>query len=216
MEPQPRRRAERREIAESREKILAEAEIYFAAHGLDASLHELAKRAGIGSATLFRRFPSLADLIRALYDRIASRIDVVVADLGTAPTGFVGLEQALRGILAEMFASPTLPAVMRRMAELDPSYRPGDRWVAPIVQEVERAQSEGSMRSDVTGFDVVTVALTIGSLATLTEPVRSTLAARQLVIALDGLRAPGATRLDNAEAPALDAFHRAVHRVPLS
>ena len=72
-----RPRAPRREIAESSERILSTAEVFFAEHGIDASLHTLADEAGVGVATLFRRFRGRDELIRALYDRSVARVDAL-------------------------------------------------------------------------------------------------------------------------------------------
>ena len=56
----------------------------FAEQGLDASTNEIARRAGVGVATLFRRFPTRDDLVAAVFadkmDAYAAAIDDALAD----------------------------------------------------------------------------------------------------------------------------------------
>ena len=53
--------------ATHRGRIVDAARRVFAEDGLDASLNEVARRAGVGVATLFRRFPTREDLIAATF-----------------------------------------------------------------------------------------------------------------------------------------------------
>lgn len=205
-------RAERREVAESRERILAAAEVFFASEGIDASLHRLAEEAGVGVATLFRRFPHRDDLIRALYDRSVARVDELAARVqrDEAP-GWDRLVAHAYGAVELVFAIPVLPAVMKRMAEIDPAYRPGDRWIEPLVRDVAHAQSDGIVRPDATGYDFAAIPLAAGGIAHLTDPVRRLIGARLVTIMLDGLRAPGATPLPELADLTVESYHRGVH-----
>src|ERR1700753_1234182 len=56
----------RADAARNRERIVAAASEVFAERGLEASTAEIAARAGVGEATLFRRFPTKDDLITAI------------------------------------------------------------------------------------------------------------------------------------------------------
>jgi len=49
------------------ERLIAEAAAAFAEHGAEASLDDIAKRAGVGNATLYRHFPSRESLLEAVY-----------------------------------------------------------------------------------------------------------------------------------------------------
>src|ERR1700755_1685448 len=63
MESSPALRAD---AARNRERIVAAATEVFAERGLEASTAEIAARAGVGEATLFRRFPTKEDLVTAI------------------------------------------------------------------------------------------------------------------------------------------------------
>src|SRR3978361_2560967 len=72
----------RADAARNREAIVEAARAVFAEHGLDAPLDEIAKRAGTGNATLYRRFPTRGDLVAAVFaDRMAEHLDAVQAGL---------------------------------------------------------------------------------------------------------------------------------------
>src|SRR5689334_7783557 len=66
----------RKDAARNRELILETAAEVFAEQGLDAGYDEIARRAGIGVGTVYRRFPERSELVQALFE---SRIDEMVA-----------------------------------------------------------------------------------------------------------------------------------------
>src|ERR1700759_2475171 len=64
--PDDTTRALRRDAAENRKRILDAAGRVFAEHGLDGSVEEVARVAGVGMGTLYRRFPTKQALIDEL------------------------------------------------------------------------------------------------------------------------------------------------------
>jgi AcrR family transcriptional regulator len=58
----------RADAERNRERVIEAARDLFAEQGLDASTNEIARRAGVGIATLFRRFPTRGDLIAAAFE----------------------------------------------------------------------------------------------------------------------------------------------------
>jgi len=206
-----RQRAERREVAESRERILTAAETYFAERTVDAPLNELIRRSGVSPATFYRRFPTGDDLMRALYDRFAARFDALFDSIDGEESGWSGISAAIAGTIAIVRDSPILAPVMTRMMEIDPDYRPGQRWVAPVEELTARAQAEGAMRKDVTGFDVVLAPLAVASLAAFPQPISTVLLDRVHGILLDGFQATDARPLDARTGIDPEAFHRAIH-----
>src|SRR3954451_19560543 len=83
----------RADAARNREAIVEAARAVFADQGLDAPLDEIAKRAGTGNATLYRRFPTRSDLVSAVFaDQMAAHVEAVDAALGDDDpwNGFAG------------------------------------------------------------------------------------------------------------------------------
>src|ERR1700716_368898 len=67
-------RALRTDAARNRAHVLAAARDVFVEHGADAPLDEVARRAGVGIATLYRRFPDRATLMRAVVLEVLERV----------------------------------------------------------------------------------------------------------------------------------------------
>jgi AcrR family transcriptional regulator len=186
-----RQRAPRSDALANRARILDAAQAYFDEQGIDAPLHELVKRLGIGSGTLYRHFPTHADLVRGLYDALADYFDNLVLLLDTRSTGWEKLETYLDGTVGRSFAHPSTRAILRRQVANDPTYRPGERFVGPMRAFVQQAQDEGSLRLDVSAADIALIPGLLSGIADHPEPIRSVVYARQRALVLEGLRAPG-------------------------
>src|SRR6266568_6478077 len=83
-------RHERRDAAEHRQRILEVAQRLFAEHGVDAvSMHQIARAAGIGQGTLYRRYAHKGelcmDLLHERYERFAEEIAALLASTATFP-----------------------------------------------------------------------------------------------------------------------------------
>src|SRR5829696_6238826 len=66
-EPDPASGCLRADAARNRRRLVDAARAVFLERGLDAALDEIARRAGVGNATLYRRFPRRGDLISAVF-----------------------------------------------------------------------------------------------------------------------------------------------------
>ncbi|NJP69121.1 TetR/AcrR family transcriptional regulator [Streptomyces spiramenti] len=186
----------RADAARNRDRIVAAAREVFAAEGQKAPLDEIARSAGVGNATLYRHFPTRRDLVvavvRDVSERAADRAEEALA-AGVDPF------EALRGLfLAGVEEKVGVMCTMLGTADGDPGRRAaGDRLTQVVERLVLRARSTGTLRADVTAGDVL---LAIGR---LTRPLPDgsecrldgDLVRRQLLIFLDGLRAPAATEL---------------------
>ena len=84
-------RALRVDAERNRGRIVEAASSAFAVHGLDASLDGVAERAGVGIATLYRRFPTRDDLIAACFERRIAEYARAAEEALEAPDGWTGL-----------------------------------------------------------------------------------------------------------------------------
>src|SRR5690606_41850834 len=92
--PEPGLRAD---AERNRERILAAARRLFASDGLDVSMACVAREAGVGKATLSRRFPSREDLINAVFaDRMDAYVAAVTQALARSEARRVGQDGRLR------------------------------------------------------------------------------------------------------------------------
>lgn len=186
-EPRPLRRDAQR----NRDLLVAAAREIFGAKGLDASLEEIARKAGVAIGTLYNRFPTRAVLIEAAFLGVleeAVRICERAVEIDDPWDGFVSyLEQTCemqvmdRG-LTELCASqfPDTPG-------LDEAK---ERGVVALRKIIERAQEAGQLRADFQLADVTTLVSSTALAAEYGPDPESW--RRHLGFILDGLRAPAA------------------------
>jgi AcrR family transcriptional regulator len=185
----------RADAERNRRRILAAAAEVFAKRGLDAGLDEIARHAGVGTGTVYRRFPDKTLLIDALFDH---RIDELLelAQTGLAAddswTGLVyylersiEMQQADRGLMDVLFGGTS-----------GTNAQPGatscarvNRLLPAISALVDRAKCAGQLRSDVTVTDFSAIQFMLNGLGVLAAGVEPDLWRRQLGLLLDGLRA---------------------------
>jgi len=184
----------RADAARNREAIVETARAVFAEHGLDAPIDDIAKRAGTGNATLYRRFPTRADLVAAVFaDRMAEHVDAVEAGLAIDDPweGFasyirsVGVMQSRdRGIAdlvtMDLSAAPEVEQLRGRAYE-------------GLVQLVARAHEAGVLRADFTDQDVVLLLMANAGLVERAHGIPAEASTRLIGLLLDGLRAQAAT-----------------------
>ncbi|GGI46237.1 AcrR family transcriptional regulator [Agromyces flavus] len=201
----------RRDARRNHERLLVEARRLFAERGIDAPLDELANRAGVGAGTVYRHFPTRDALIRELYDDAVGDLRRFAPEILGAETGWAAIELWLEKVSEWLTESPYLPAVMRRVAELEPDHRPGAEFKETMDQIVERAHAEGTLRPDATGVDLSVLVDMLGSLGQYGGAYLP-FWRRQLAVVLDGLRArPDLTPLPGA-ALEFEVFHDMSHQ----
>jgi AcrR family transcriptional regulator len=200
----------RRDARRNHERLLAEARVLFGERGIDAPLDELAVRAGVGAGTVYRHFPTRDALVRELYDTAVADLRGFAVEILGADSGWRSVELYLERLASWVAESPYLPAVMRRVAELDPSHRPGAEFAEAIDGLVARAKAEGALREDVTGVDLSVLVDMLGSVGQYGGAYLPYWR-RQLTIVLDGLRArPDLTPLPGT-GQGFDEFHDMSH-----
>jgi AcrR family transcriptional regulator len=192
----------RADAARNREAIVEAARAMFAEHGLDAPLEEIARRAGTGSATLYRRFPTREDLVAAVFaERMTEHVAAVEAGLSDADpwrgfasyvTSVAAMQARDRGIadLVTMELS-TAPEIEQLRA----------RAFDGLVRLVERAREAGVLRADFATQDVVLLLMANAGLLERAHGIAPEASARLAHLLLDGFRADGAS----AGPPAPDA-----------
>lgn len=191
--PAPTASRPRRADAErNRTRILAAASDLFAERGLDASMPELAERAGVGVGTVYRAFPDkehllgavMAERFRWLTGEIERAIEA--QDPWAAFTDVVWKGAALhakdRAFHQCLPQAASLPEVSDARTET----------LAAFGRLVKRAQAAGTMRTDVVAEDIPMLLAGVG----LSRSGESSVAwQRHLQIVIDGLRAEGAQPL---------------------
>src|SRR3954451_4766690 len=184
----------RADAARNRDAIVEAARAVFAEHGVDAPLDEIAKRAGTGNATLYRRFPIRSDLVAAVFaERMAAHVEAVETALEDDDP-WNGFASYIRAVIA-------MQAGDRGIADLvtmDLSSAPEieqlrARAYDGLVQLIGRAQDAGVLRADFTDQDVVLLLMANAGLVERAHGVTEQASARLTALLLDGLRSQAAT-----------------------
>lgn len=186
----------RSDAERNRRLVLDAAAQAFADEGLDVGMAEIARRAGVGNATVFRRFASKDALIEAIFEE---RIGELLAGAARAAE----IDDPWDALVDLLETTAALQARDRGFFQASEQFllRHPDllRRHRPIVEAVEplvtRAQEAGVVRDDVTTLDVL--GLVKGSVACLppSRNLRDDGWRRYLSIMLDALRPEAATSL---------------------
>ncbi|MFH8769386.1 MULTISPECIES: TetR/AcrR family transcriptional regulator [unclassified Streptomyces] len=175
------RRPHRKDAARNYDALLAAARAAFAEHGAEASLEDIARRAGVGIGTLYRNFPTRRDLFETVYaDEVNAlcRAAVELADrepweaLTTWLDRFAGYMVTKRAVREALDDESDI-----FMACRESMYAAG----GPLL---ERAQKAGAARADMDFGDLLRMVAGITATAFENEAQRD----RVLAIALDGVR----------------------------
>jgi AcrR family transcriptional regulator len=206
----PTDRPLRADAERNRERILAAAREVFAEEGLNVGLHDIAKRAGLGVGTVYRRFPDKEHLIEALFmDRVGDVVAIAEQALAE-DDAWAGLEAFLHGTCELQVANRGLHELVfsaGRGAQCAAGAR--ERIVPLVGQLVARAQEQGTMRPDVAAFDVGMLRQQLGLLIQALGDQAPVVWPRMLRIALDGLRTPEPSPLPGMT-PSVELFERVV------
>ena len=179
----------RRDAERNRQRILRAASEVFTTRGLQATLDDVARQAGVGVGTVYRRFPDKESLVDALFEDKFQTLVAYAEHALEAPDSWTGLvtllEQAAamlagdRGLLEiMMYASYGQDRVNRARARMQPV----------VTRVVERAQRDGKLRADFRPTDVPFIEFMLSAAAEYAAQVRPEVWRRYLTLILDGLR----------------------------
>ncbi|GLY07098.1 MULTISPECIES: TetR/AcrR family transcriptional regulator [Actinoplanes] len=161
--------------------LLVAARDVFAAHGADASLEEIAKRAGVGIATLYRNFPTRQDLFEAVYVEEIEQLGEVAAAVAALPP-WEALQAWLTRFVQYAATKRAVIDALNRESAMFRSCR--EAMYAAGTPLFTRAQQAGEVRPDASFDDVLRMISGLTSAAFVDAEQRG----RVLEFALDGIR----------------------------
>ena len=200
----PAERRLRRDAEQNRQRILHAAAEVFSDRGLEATLDDVARYAGVGIGTVYRRFPDKEALVGELFQ---DRIDAMVAQAEHAyagPDPWTALVSYLEYV-AKTFAGDL---GLRQMMMFG-TYGKGRTCYArermrPVVSRlIERAQAAGQVRADLTATDIPFISIMLATAGEYAAEVRPDIWRRYLDLIVDGLR-PERDTITPFTVPALD------------
>ena len=177
----------------NRERLIGTAKAAFADVGMDVSLEEIARRAGVGIGTLYRHFPTRGAVVEAVYRReveqLAGSATRLLATLPPAEALRQWMRLSVEYIATKKVMAAALGSTVGGAPELAASS--GAKITEALFLLVDRASAAGDIRPDVTPEDILRalVGFTYGN----TGPGWQASALRLIDILVDGLRPPRAS-----------------------
>ncbi|GAA2526142.1 TetR/AcrR family transcriptional regulator [Winogradskya humida] len=195
-------RQPRADAVRNRERVLAAAAEVFGESGIDVPMSEVARRAGVGIATLIRNFPARADLVEATfgaamtdYADTATRA-AADPDPWAAFCGFIEyvcrIPQRDRGfaqVLTTMFTGAELLEAQRQ------------RGLREFIRLVRRAKAAGVLRADFSPHDLPLILLATGGVMRTQTPALAAAQDRLIGYLLQACAASNTKPLPGAPPP---------------
>jgi AcrR family transcriptional regulator len=192
------KRGLRADARRNRERLLLAARDVFVELGPEAPLDEVARRAGVGIATLYRRFPDRRALQRAVaLDVLRRAADALLVAEAEAPDPFGALAAYMHAAL-DLRISAVLPALLGHISFDDDELRQARQVTSSRQQRlIDAAQKAGGLRPDVTFGDVglLLVRLSQPLPGEFPRELDARLAHRHLELVLAGLAMPARMEL---------------------
>jgi AcrR family transcriptional regulator len=179
----------RADAERNRQRLLTAAKELFATRGLDVTLDEIARHAGVGTGTAYRRFPNKDALIDALMvDRIGELAGIARECLKD-PDPWRGLTGYFERALALQAADRGLKEVLFSSGRGRERSNHARRAIAPVVTKlIRRAKEAGVVRDDIETSDVPLINFMVNTIVDFGRDIRPELYRRYLAIVLDGLK----------------------------
>lgn len=202
LRPDPTCGALRSDAEANRRRIVSAAQQVFGEQGVAAPLTDVAARAGVGIATLYRRFPTRAALVEDAFEDAFARYDAS-ADMALAEAdpweAFSGLVERMGALQAENrgfthLIQSSVPLGHRRDGRRERAYR-------KTVEVVDRARAAGSIRDDLTAEDLPVLSFALAGILEATRDDQPDAWRRHLALFLQGCRPGPAEPLPPAPAP---------------
>jgi AcrR family transcriptional regulator len=187
----------RADAARNRELIIAAAAAVFAERGLDAATAEIAHRAGVGEATLFRRFPSKDDLIDAIIETRMEEVAALADAAADYPDPGAALERFMQDLVKQFSRDKGFFEAAGERCISDPKFQPlRERAMDAVGRLLKRAQDAGAVRPDLSPSDISFLAGSAMYAMEVSKPgLRDDLWKRYLRVILDGMKPDGASPL---------------------
>ncbi|WP_405468758.1 TetR/AcrR family transcriptional regulator [Streptomyces canus] len=175
------RRPHRKDAARNYDALLAAAREAFAEHGSEASLEDIARRAGVGIGTLYRNFPTRRHLFESVYADDVNTLVQVAQELADQEP-WQALTAWLDRFAGYMVTKRAVREALNDESEIFAACR--ESMYAAGGPLLERAQEAGQARRDMDFVDLLRMVAGITATTFDDDAQRD----RVLSIALDGVR----------------------------
>ena len=172
----------------NQDRVLQAAARAFAQDGASASVRAIAKDAGVGIGTIYRRFPTREDLVWAIYRNEVDRVCALVPGLLAQQPPAQALHAWMESFLGFLTARRGMADALKAALSADKGQRLQTRALitAALAALLQAGAANGTIRPDADALDVM---MALGGISLIAgEPEQHEQAARLLDLLMDGLR----------------------------
>ncbi|MFE9013456.1 TetR/AcrR family transcriptional regulator [Streptomyces cyaneofuscatus] len=185
----------RADARENRDRILRAAREAYALHGIDVPISAIARRAGVGVATLYRRFPTRAALIEEAFAEQLAECAGVLDEALEDPDPWRAFSSVFTQVCAMQAADRGFTHAFLARFPDEPSYvGERDRAEEGLALLVRRAKEAGALRPDFDVSDVVLALLANSGVVNGVQPEAGAASRRLVGYLLESFRTEGAVR----------------------
>ncbi len=179
----------RKDAARNRVLLIDAAREVFATRGFEASMDEIAHRAGLGVGTAYRHFANKYELANAIFD---TAVEAFV-DSASADSEAVDAWENLLGLMEQTMIAQTGNRGIREILLLEhqDDWEHHDQMVRPFFAAFERAQRDGAVRADAQVTDLALIVEMLCAICERTEELSPEIWRRYLPTLMAGLRPGG-------------------------
>ena len=179
----------RRDAALNREKILRAAREVFGQHGLRVTLDDVARHAGVGVGTVYRRFPDKETLVRALFEQDLGIRQASAERALAHPDPWEGFVDFLTEMGADLAENRGLQEVIMLGSHSSEPIETVRGGMLPFLEAlIKRAQESGDLRAEITPSDIPVVVQMLSAASQFTQGKRPDVWRRYFEIILNGIR----------------------------
>ena len=180
----------RADAERNRRRIIDAARELFAARGLDVTLNDIARHAGVGVGTVYRRFPDKDLLIEALFEERVAELEAIALAGLAMDDPWEGIEATLTGVLELQEADRGFKELILSVDRSRDGIAPIRARMAPVVAELmTRAKTAGKLRADIVPQDFPLLQILLGAVIDVSRDASPGLWRRYLELILQGMRA---------------------------
>jgi AcrR family transcriptional regulator len=178
----------RRDAERNRQRILAAAAEVFTERGLDVSLDEVARHAGVGIGTVYRRFADKEELVDTLFIDYVNGLATIAERALERPDPEEALIWFLENWMGTLAGNMGLRQLLMYATYAgDRVAYARDKFAPLVIALVARAQATGRVRPDLAGTDIPFIGLMLSTAAEYAQEMRPEIWRRYLTLLIDGM-----------------------------
>jgi AcrR family transcriptional regulator len=176
----------RRDFEQNREVILRAADDVFTELGVSASIATIARRAGVGSATIYRHFPNREALVSAVFELRVLAYSEAIENAQLLPDPEAAFRATIHAMVDLQSRDRSFREIIGGQDEI-PLELPGfERLGLALLGALQSAKRANVVREDVTNEDILLLLLATEGIAMPTGAQSATAMRRLVDLALDG------------------------------